>query len=65
MAISSDLEHLLVRWLPRQRWMPGPGAVAGMDPDVTPQSVVRIAEVADDGSAVITRHPSAVACACR
>jgi predicted trehalose synthase len=47
MAISSDLEHLLVRWLPRQRWMPGLGVPAGAEPDITPQSVVRIAEVAD------------------
>lgn len=53
MAISSDLEHLLVRWLPRQRWMPGPGAVAGTDPDVTPQSVVRIAEVADEHAGTV------------
>ena len=37
MAISSDLEHLLVRWLPRQRWMPGLGVPAGAEPDITPQ----------------------------
>lgn len=53
MAISSDLEHLLVRWLPRQRWMPGPGTAAGTDPDVTPQSVVRIAEVADEHAGTV------------
>lgn len=47
MAISSDLEHLLVRWLPRQRWMPGLGAPVGAEPDITPQSVVRIAQIDD------------------
>ena len=53
MAISSDLEHLLVRWLPRQRWMPGLGVPAGAEPDITPQSVVRIAEVADDNAGTV------------
>ena len=53
MAISSDLEHLLVRWLPRQRWMPGLGVQAGAEPDITPQSVVRIAEVADDNAGTV------------
>ncbi|GAA4511965.1 maltokinase N-terminal cap-like domain-containing protein [Brevibacterium yomogidense] len=53
MAISSDLEHLLVRWLPRQRWMPALGSRVGAEPDVTPQSVVRITEVSDGDTGTV------------
>lgn len=53
MAISSDLEHLLLTWLPRQRWMPVLGPRAGGEPDVSPQSVVRIAEVSDDDAGTV------------
>lgn len=53
MAISSDLEHLLVRWLPRQRWMPALGSRVGAEPDLTPQSVVRITEVSDGDTGTV------------
>ncbi|WP_156913739.1 maltokinase N-terminal cap-like domain-containing protein [Brevibacterium album] len=45
MAFSSDLERLLARWLPRQRWFPQLGGPAGQEPDLTPLSVVRLADV--------------------
>ncbi|SMY10723.1 maltokinase N-terminal cap-like domain-containing protein [Brevibacterium jeotgali] len=53
MAISSDLERLLARWLPRQRWMPALGGRAGEEPDITPLSVARIAEVSDDDAGTV------------
>ena len=53
MAISSDLERLLARWLPRQRWMPALGGSVGEEPDITPLSVARIAEVSDDDAGTV------------
>ncbi|GAA0035579.1 maltokinase N-terminal cap-like domain-containing protein [Brevibacterium metallidurans] len=41
MAISSELEQLLARWIPRQSWFPKLAADFGMDPDITPMSVAR------------------------
>ncbi|MBE8146893.1 hypothetical protein IOD13_14435 [Brevibacterium casei] len=41
MAISSELERLLARWIPRQSWFPKLAADFGVDPDITPMSVAR------------------------
>ncbi|QPR38481.1 maltokinase N-terminal cap-like domain-containing protein [Brevibacterium casei] len=41
MAISSELEQLLARWIPRQSWFPKLAADFGVDPDITPMSVAR------------------------
>src|SRR5699024_1523080 len=53
MAISSDLERLLARWLPRQRWMPALGGRVGEEPDITPLSVARIADVTADAAGTV------------
>lgn len=46
MAISSELEHLLSEWLPRQSWFPRQqgvlGRVLASSPDVTPMSSVEV-----------------------
>lgn len=53
MAFSSDLERLLARWLPRQRWYPELGGRAGQEPDLTPVSVVRLADAEDRDTGVV------------
>lgn len=65
MAISSELEHLLSEWLPRQSWFPRQqgvlGRVLATSPDVTPMSSVEVFHMELPGGGEVHGYESVIA----